>query len=60
MREKVLTLYYTFNLIQLLYLKNIETESLNRVMESFAKSFLNFKKLERPAISVIEPSKKTR
>ena len=35
----------------------METEFLNKMMKSFAKSVLNSIKLERPAISVTEPFK---
>ena len=50
----MLILYYIFNLIQSLYLENIETESLNRVIKFFVKLILSFIKLERPAILIIE------
>ena len=56
-KKEMLTLYYTFNLIQSLHLKNIETESLDKVIKSFAKSILSFIKSEWLVISVTEPSK---
>ena len=55
----MLILYYIFDLIQLLYLKNTEMKSLNKMVKFFAKSVLNSIKLERPAILIIEPFKKT-
>ena len=56
----MLILYYIFNLIQLLYLEDTETEFLNKVVESFAKSVLSSIKLERLAVLVTELFKKTR
>ena len=56
----MLILYCIFNLIQSLYLENTETEFLNRVVESFAKSILNFIKPEQSAILVTELFKKAR
>ena len=52
MRKEILILYRIFNLIQLLYLENTETEFLNRVIKFFAKSILNSIKPEWPAIPV--------
>ena len=50
----MLILYYIFDLIQLLYLENIETEFLDKMIEFFVKSILIFMKPERPVISVTE------
>ena len=59
-KKEILILYYIFNLIQLLYLKNTEMEFLNRVIKFFAKSRLNFMKPEQLAILVTEFFKEAR